>query len=429
MSDIVALQHRIRDNTAVENLQGWRVLFGISGSIAAYKAAELIRALTREGCVVQAAMTPDALRFLGAATVQGLTSRPVLVDMFTGDNSQDGMDHIAHARAADAMLIAPASAQTLARIANGLADEPVSMLACAASCPIVLAPAMNVEMWNSPATRRNADLLRSDGLTVVEPDTGELACGEQGAGRLAEPGRILAALRTALARGKESALAGLEVVVSAGATVEPIDDMRAITNLSTGKMGYAFAAAARDAGARVTLITGRASVSPPAGMAHTEEVSTVEQMRRAVLDLATGTDVFVSVAAVSDYRARKRTKGKPPRTGGALTLDLVPSPDIIAELAAAPRAPMCVAFAAESAKGAAAINAAREKIRRKAVSAIVVSPLSSSLGGDSCDLTYMRADGSLVKLGRLAKPEAASELVRLIGAQLLPQKRLLSISC
>ena len=401
-----------------------RILLGITGSVAAYKAAELVRLLTAANAQVEVAMTSAAQRFIGPATLQALSGRPVLTSMWDGP-SPDGMDHIASVRKADIMVVAPASASAIARIANGFADDVVAALASASSCPVAVAPAMNREMWARPALQRNLRTLRGDGVLVFDPGAGELACGEHGQGRLAEPAQIVAGISRLLA-GRALPLAGFSVAVSAGATVEQIDDMRVLTNRSSGKMGFALAEAAACAGAAVHLIAARVSVPVPAGMASVVNVGDVASMRRAALRLAPKVDAYASVAAVSDYRARKRVRGKLKRSDSGLSLELVPTADIIAEVAALPDKPYCVAFAAESAASEQSVKAARAKLRAKGVDAIVASPLAENLEGDSCELTFIPARGAALALGRISKRAAGDKIVQQLAKRLSKKTRLKS---
>ena len=402
----------------MSSLKGKHILLGITGSVAAYKAAHLIRLLTDAGASVQATLTPAAQHFIGIATIQALTGRPVLTDMFAGTGSPDGMDHIAAVRKADIMVIAPATASTLARIASGTADDPVAALACAATCPILLAPAMNHEMWANPAVTRNIALLRADGRQLVEPASGELACGEHGPGRLAEPTTIVAAITACLTSSiRTDSLTGRTVVVSAGATAENIDDMRILTNRSSGRMGFAIAAAARDAGAQVRLIAATTAVAPPAGMARTVIVTNVDQMHKEALRQARGADAFFAVAAVSDFRPRQRQPGKIPRQAGPLTLELEACPDVIAAVATQRNAPFCIAFAAAAGSMPTAIKAARAKMKTKGVTAIVASPIAANLGGTNCDLVFLAAR-TRVALGPQTKAAAAAQLITLVAARL-----------
>ena len=404
------------------SLDGRRILVGITGSVAAYKSCELIRLLVDAGATTQGAMTVSARHFIGATTIQALTGMPPVVDMFAGDGSPDGMDHIAAVRKADLMAIAPASASSIARMACGLADDPVSALVCAATCPVLVAPAMNREMWANPAVRRNIATLKADGRLVVEPESGSLACGEHGEGRLAEPARIVKRIGAALGAGGDggkggTGLVGRTVVVSTGATAEPIDKMRVISNRSSGKMGVAVAEAMRDAGANVSLIAAQVQVPLPSGMEMTVRATSVKDMRKAALRLCKGADAFLSVAAVSDFRPKTVHKGKIPRGDGGVSVDLVPCPDIIAEVASQPGAPYCVAFSAEASDGDEALRRARTKMRAKGVQAIIASPIAKNLGSDRCELTFL-AGRTKIRIGPASKRVAADKITALLTTRL-----------
>lgn len=397
-------------------LAGRHVLLGVAGSVAAYKAAELCRLLVDAGASVQVALTPAARAFVAPLTFQALTGRPPVIDMLAGTGSPDGMDHIAAVRAADLYVLAPATASTIARVATGLATEPVSALACAAACPILVAPAMNREMWANPAVVRNVATLRGDGRLVLDAPAGDLACGEHGPGRLSEPAAILAAI-CGLLDGAVQVLAGRTVVITTGATVEPIDAMRVLSNRSSGKMGCALAVAARDAGAQVHLLAGQVSVPLPAGLARVERVATGQDMHAAARRACRKADCYVSAAAVADFRPRRPLAGKPARGAGGLTLELEAVPDIIADIAATPAAPYCVAFAATAGDMDLALAAARAKLKAKGVDAIVASPLAANLGGDTCELAFI-AGRTTKLLGQLPKAVAADRIVGLVASRL-----------
>lgn len=383
-----------------------RVLVGVTGGVAAYKACELVRLLRQQGAEVEAAMTPAAQDFVGPATLQALSGRPVIGA--GTPTAADAMDHIAAARRADLMVIAPATATTLGKLAAGIADNAVTALACAATVPLLLAPAMNAAMWANPGLQRSLAQLRADGRSVVEPGTGELACGEYGPGRMAEPADIAAHIGAVLALS--SRLAGQEVVVTAGATAEAIDAMRVVSNRSSGRMGMAMAAAAREAGARVHLIAAHASVPPPGGLASVTAARDARSMREAALELARQADCFIGVAAVSDYRPAQAAAGKIPRRAGGMKLELEPCEDVIAAVADQKPRPYCLGFAAEAAAMPAAVKAARRKLRSKNLDAIVASPLAANLESDSCELALVRPRGHVLIEAR-DKQQAARELI------------------
>jgi phosphopantothenoylcysteine decarboxylase/phosphopantothenate--cysteine ligase len=348
------------------DLAGRFVLLGVTGSIAAYKSAELARALVAAGADVQPLMSHSAQAFLGTLTLETLTRRRPMTDPL--ELLADGrIGHIVAADSADVVLVAPATARWLAAMAAGLADDVITATCLASSAPVVVAPAMDGDMWSHPATRANADRLRSFGYTIVEPETGPLASGQSGIGRLAEPARIMAAVQGAVAgrpiRQPDAALrppplnierphdlAGWRVVVTAGGTAEPIDPVRYIGNRSSGRMGVAIAAAALERGAQVTLIHGMTSVALPSA-AHCIAAPTADEMRGAVLEALPAADALIMAAAVADFRPRQAAARKIGRSQG-LTLELEPTADILAEAAASvrklPRRPLLVGFAAET---------------------------------------------------------------------------------
>jgi phosphopantothenoylcysteine decarboxylase/phosphopantothenate--cysteine ligase len=316
-----------------------RIVLGVTGGIAAYKSCELVRRMRDEGADVQVVMTPAARQFVGTATFQALTGKPVFDDLWDG-RVPDAMGHIELSRGADAILVAPASADFLAKLANGLCDDLLSTMVLASrrsSCRLLVAPAMNVEMWEHPATRRNVATLVADGARVLGPAVGDQACGETGAGRMLEPAEILAEL---IASFHERSLAGRRVLVTAGPTYEPIDPVRGITNRSSGKMGYAIARAAWEAGAEVTLVSGPTALARPFGVRRIA-VESAQQMLDRVLDEVDAADVFVAVAAVADWRIaapspvklKKRASAEPP------TLQLANNPDILATVSSLPSPP------------------------------------------------------------------------------------------
>ena len=320
-----------------------RILLGLTGGVAAYKAAELCRLLVRQGADVRVVMTAAATQFVTATTMQALSGQAVASDLW--DRSiGNAMGHIDLSRDRDLIVVAPASADFMAKVAHGLADDLLSTLCLARECPLLLAPAMNRQMWENPATRRNADILQADGISLLGPASGEQACGEVGEGRMLEAGelaeRILATLRPKL-------LQGVHVLVTAGPTFEPIDPVRGITNRSSGRMGYAVAQAALEAGASVTLVSGPTALTPPAG-AKLVSVTSSQDMLEAVEASVAGAQVFVAVAAVADYRVRNASPRKIKKSDQALTLELEPTVDILQSVSTRPSPPFCVGFAAES---------------------------------------------------------------------------------
>jgi phosphopantothenoylcysteine decarboxylase / phosphopantothenate---cysteine ligase len=395
------------------NLQGKRILLGVTGGVAAFKAAILARELQRVGATVQVVMTEAATRFVGTATFQALTGQPVFVDPWD-ERIGDGMAHIALARQADAIVVAPASADFIARIASGLAGDLLSTICLARDCPVLLAPAMNRQMWDHPATRRNVRTLLEDGAAVLGPASGEQACGETGAGRMIEPNDIVEELDAFFT---VKCLAGRRVLVSAGPTYEPIDPVRGITNLSSGRMGFAIARACRHAGASVVLVAGPVALPTPAGV-NRIDVTTALQMRDAIhgeLD-AGPCDVFVSVAAVADWRVAQVSPGKIKKVSGATPppLVFVENPDILAEVVRRPGAPWCVGFAAESEdlerNGAA-------KRARKGVELLVANIGHQTFGRDDNELLLIDAQGSR-RLPRASKASLAAALAAEIASRL-----------
>jgi phosphopantothenoylcysteine decarboxylase/phosphopantothenate--cysteine ligase len=383
-------------------LKGKRILLGLTGGIAAYKAAELARLLVKAGTDVRVAMTESATRFVTPVTMQALSGQPVWTDLWdprVGDN----MAHIELSRDRHLIAVAPASADFLAKLAHGLADDLLSTLALARRCPLLVAPAMNVEMWGNAATQRNVAALREDGVRIAGPAAGDQACGETGPGRMLEAQEIFAEIEACFA---PKALAGRRVVVTAGPTEEPIDPVRMITNSSSGKMGYAVARAAQEAGGEVTLISGPVSLAAPAGVTRVS-VRTAREMFDAVKAATAACDLFVSVAAVADYRAANAAAQKLKKDGGTMRLELVENPDILAWVAARRNAPFCVGFAAET--GRLAANA-RAKLRKKNIPLIAANLAQRALGADENDLTLYDAQGAH-PLGRGAKIDLARKLV------------------
>ena len=356
------------------------ILLGVTGGIAAYKAAELTRLLVKDGLRVQVAMTEAATRFVGPLTFQALSGRPVLTGW--ADDTGAGMAHIDAARAADLILVAPASADFLAKLAQGLADDLLSASCLArGNVPLAVAPAMNREMWAHPATRRNVAQLKQDGVAILGPGTGEQACSEWGEGRMLEPDELRRAVLTRLRPGP---WAHCRVLITAGPTFEALDPVRGLTNLSSGKMGYAVAQAALEAGAAVTLVSGPTCLANPPAAEHVAVLS-ASQMREAVLARVPQTDIFIAVAAVADYRPAQVSPVKLKKTGAPLHLELIPNPDILAEVAALPDAPFCVGFAAETGHLA---QAAEAKRRSKHLPLLVGNLAQDTLGREDAELVF-----------------------------------------
>ncbi|MBL0166861.1 MAG: bifunctional phosphopantothenoylcysteine decarboxylase/phosphopantothenate--cysteine ligase CoaBC [Propionivibrio sp.] len=368
-------------------LTGKHIALGVSGGIAAYKAAELVRLLIKQGATVQVAMTEAATHFITPVTFQALSGNPVFTDQWD-PRVANNMAHIDLSRAADVLLIAPASADFLAKVANGLADDLLSTLTLARDCPLLVAPAMNQQMWENAATQRNIATLRSDGIAILGPACGEQACGENGLGRMLEPEEILTEL---IAHFQPRLLAGKKVLLTAGPTFEAIDPVRGITNLSSGKMGFALARAAREAGAEVTLVCGPVSQPTPSGIKRVD-VTSAHEMHAAVMQCAAAQDVFIGVAAVADYRPKLASEHKIKKDGASATpIELVQNPDILADVAALPAPPLCVGFAAESRNLA---DYAQKKRAAKKIPLIVGNLVQHGFGGDDTMLTLFDDDGA-----------------------------------
>lgn len=395
-------------------LTGKRILLGLTGGIAAYKAAELTRLLKRAGADVRVVMSEAAGRFITPLTLQALSGQPVWTDLWDA-RVADGMAHIELSRDRDLIVVAPASADFLAKAANGLADDLLSTLCVARRCPLLVAPAMNVEMWENATTQRNVARLAEDGVHLAGPAAGEQACGEVGLGRMLEPAQLLGEIDALLG---PRPLEGKRVLVSAGPTQEPIDPVRVITNLSSGKMGYAVAQAAREAGAEVTLVSGPVALRAPAGVARVD-VRTAEEMFQAVNKAAPQSDVFISVAAVSDYRVKSPSVRKIKKANGAaLTLELEENPDILAYVAGMKNGPFCVGFAAESEDLA---KHAKEKRARKNVPLLAANLAQDALGGDD-NAIRLYDDRGEHDLGRGSKLELARKLVAHVAGMLPGRK-------
>ena len=382
---------------------GKSVVLGVTGGIAAYKAAQLTRDLQRQGFEVQVVMTEAARGMVTPATFQALSGKPVYSDMWDA-SIPDNMAHIEVSRGKDAIVIAPATADFIAKLANGLADDLLSTLCLARECPLIVAPAMNRQMWQNAATRRNVERLVRDGVTVLGPASGDQACGEVGMGRMLEAHEIAESVAGLLA---PRLLDGARVLITAGPTFEPIDAVRGITNRSSGKMGYAIARAAVNAGARVTLISGPVNLSAPAGAGVTQVVTAAE-MFDAVKRNTAHADIYIGVAAVADYRVDKPRRHKIKKTDSRqLDLRLVPNPDILAWIAARPNPPFCVGFAAESRN----LDAnADEKRRRKKVPLMVANLAQEAIGSDENEVTLLDDRGTH-KLPRASKEAVARQLI------------------
>lgn len=391
-------------------LSGKRIVLGITGGIAAYKSAELVRLLVKAGACVHVVMTEAATRFVTPLTFQALSGNPVLTDPWAPQVA-DGMAHIHLSRQADALLVAPATANYIAKTASGLADDLLSTLTLARTCPLLVAPAMNRQMWENPATQRNIATLRDDGVFLLGPAAGAQACGDNGPGRMLEADEILAGL---IAFFQPKHLAGKRVLITAGPTFEAIDPVRGITNLSSGKMGFALARAAQEAGAAVTLVCGPVCLPTPLGVTRIDVTSALD-MHAAVMQHVAGQDVFIGVAAVADFRPHQVAGEKIKKDGNQPPpVELLQNPDILAEVATLPRPPLCVGFAAESCNLA---EYAEKKRRAKKIPLIVGNLIQDGFGGDENTLILFD-DGGQTRLPPAPKLELARHLMAHIATLL-----------
>jgi phosphopantothenoylcysteine decarboxylase/phosphopantothenate--cysteine ligase len=394
------------------DLSGKRILLGITGGIAAYKAAELTRLFVKAGADVRVVMTESACRFITPVTLQALSGKAVFTDMWD-PRVPDGMGHIELSRDRDVVVVAPATTDFLAKLANGLGDDLLSTLCLARRSPLLVAPAMNVEMWQNAATKRNLEHLRADGVAILGPTEGDHADREGGMGRMLEPEEIFAAVAAAVG---PKGLIKKKVLITAGPTYEPIDTVRGITNQSSGKMGYAVAQAAAEAGAEVTLVSGATSLKAPAGVERVD-VLTAAEMHDAVMKRAKRADVFIAVAAAADYRPADPKSHKIKRGNGHLSLELAPNPDILAEVAALPKGPFCVGFAAETEN---LMANAQVKRKKKGIPLLAANLAHQTFGKDTNALTLFD-DGGVHELPRAPKIVLARQLVEHI-AKMLPRR-------
>jgi phosphopantothenoylcysteine decarboxylase/phosphopantothenate--cysteine ligase len=367
------------------NLQSKKLVLGITGGIAAYKAAELLRLLVKAGCDVQVVMTDSACEFITPTTMQALSGKPVFTGMWD-TNIDNGMPHIELSRGVDAILIAPTSAEFIAKLLHGRADDLLSTLCLARDCPLLVAPAMNKQMWENPATQRNISQLKADKIEVLGPDAGEQACGEVGLGRMLEASEIFDLLN---AYFTPKLLSGKRILITAGATLEMMDPVRGITNLSSGKMGYAIAKMAANMGAEVTLVSG-ASTLPIPQKVENISASSADEMYQAVMKNVLNQDIFISVAAVADYSPVKTSTHKIKKNEATLTLELKRNKDILAEVANLPNAPFCVGFAAETQD---LIQHAEQKRISKKLPLLVANLVSESMGQDKANVTLLDDNG------------------------------------
>mgnify|MGYP001312284530 FL=1 len=384
-----------------------RIVLGITGGIAAYKAAEITRLLRKSAVDVQVVMTEAATRFITPVTMQSLSGNPVFSDSWD-PRIANNMAHIELSRGADAILIAPATADFLAKLAHGIAGDLLSTLCIARqpTCPLLVAPAMNREMWESPPMQRNIDLLRRDGVTIVGPDEGDQACGETGPGRMVEPDVLAWTILGRVALRESQSLAGYHALVTAGPTFEPIDPVRGITNSSSGKMGYAIAEALRDAGANVVLVSGPTNLAAPMFVKKVG-VRTSSEMFDAVKQHFTDVDLFFAVAAVADYTPASPQTQKIKKSGAPVTIELAPTVDILAWAASQEDGPFCVGFAAESEN---VVENARIKRERKRIPMIVANSALQAIGSDNNLVTIVDATGEY-QIPQASKSQVARQIV------------------
>ncbi len=366
-------------------LSGKRIVLGVTGGIAAYKAAELTRLLVKAGAQIEVVLTEAGARFVGAVTFQALSGKPVWSDLWDA-RMANNMAHIDLSRAADAVVVAPASADFLAKLAQGRADDLLTTLCLAREVPLLAAPAMNRQMWEHPATCRNVQQLQGDGVRLLGPAEGDQACGETGFGRMLEAEELFDEIVAFL---QPKPLLGQRLVITAGPTFEPLDPVRGITNSSSGKMGYALARAAYQAGAQVVLVSGPVSLPAPRGVERLA-VTTAAQMRDAVMSRVESAHVFIGVAAVADYRPASAALQKIKKSGETLNIALTPNVDILAEVAALPEPPFCVGFAAESER---LDEYAEAKRQAKRLPLVVGNLVKDGLGGDNNVVVLYDAGG------------------------------------
>jgi phosphopantothenoylcysteine decarboxylase/phosphopantothenate--cysteine ligase len=394
-------------------LEGRKIVLGLTGGVACYKAAEFARSLGKAGASVQVVMTAAATQFITTVTMQAVTGRTVFADQWDA-RIPNNMPHIDLTRDADAIVIAPCSADFMSKLARGGCDDLLSTLCVArpATLPLMVAPAMNVEMWQNPATRRNVAQLREDGIAILGPAAGEQACGEVGMGRMLEPEQLL---EEVIASFVPKSLAGRKVLITAGPTFEPIDPVRGITNLSSGKMGYAIARAAREAGAEVLLVSGPTALPAPYGVQRID-VTTAGDMHAAVMARVAGQDAFIAVAAVADWRVANASDQKLKKDGDgsmpALTFEQ--NPDILASVAALPNKPYCVGFAAESER---LLEYGKAKRERKGIPLLVGNIGPQTFGSDRNELVLFDEHGH-VALPAADKRHLARQLVAEIARRL-----------
>ncbi|HEX2269968.1 MAG TPA: bifunctional phosphopantothenoylcysteine decarboxylase/phosphopantothenate--cysteine ligase CoaBC [Pyrinomonadaceae bacterium] len=391
----------------------YNIALGVCGGIAAYKAVEILRGLQRAGCTVRVAMTRRACEFVQPLTFRALSGSHVVVDDYAPDNP-DPIAHITFSQTADLLIVAPATANMIAKFAHGVADDFLSSTYLACFAPVLVAPAMNTTMWEHPATQRNLDRLRADGVHITEPDAGEMACGTIGPGRLSEPDRIVAAALDLLASSRKKDLTGERFLITVGATREEIDPVRFISNRSSGRMGFALAEAALQRGAEVTVVSGITTVAPPSGVKLVQALS-AEDMSQAVAKESGGASVFIGAAAIADYRPRQRAGEKIKKSEETLTLTLERTPDVLSQVAASrSNGMLVVGFAAETEN---VVENAAQKLKSKNLDAIIANDVSRSDSGFDTTtnaITIITKNSDPLALPVMSKREAANRVLDVI---------------
>ena len=403
-------------STDLQGSSGKNVALGVCGGIAAYKAVEILRGLQKAGCNVRVAMTKRACEFVQPLTFRALSGSHVVVDDYAPDNP-DPIAHITFSQTTDLLIVAPATANIIAKFANGVADDFLSSTYLACTAPVLIAPAMNTTMWEHPATQRNLQQLRADGVHFVDPDAGEMACGTIGPGRLSEPEQVVAAALKILAGSKSPAvndLSGERILITVGATREEIDPVRFISNRSSGRMGFAIGEAARKRGAEVTAVVGVTTVSPPPGIRIVKALS-ADEMAQAVARESNNASIFIGTAAIADYRPAQRAEQKIKKSNDSITLTLERTPDVLSQVAAARTNGMLViGFAAETEN---VVEHAQQKLLNKKLDAIVANDVSradSGFDSETNAITIITSDSEPIKLPVLSKREAADRILDVI---------------
>ncbi len=379
-----------------------KIILGVTGGIAAYKVGELIRLLKKNGADIQVVMTKSATKFVSPLTLQALSGKPVLENMWEPSKG-NGMEHINQSRASDLIIIAPASANFIAKVSQGIADDLLTNICLARNCPLLIAPSMNREMWGNPATKRNISLITKDGITISGPDNGEQACGEEGMGRLVNEKVLLLDIKKSLS---VQLFKNKNILISCGGTVENIDDARAITNLSSGKMGFSIAESAYAYGANVTLVCGRTDEKPPLGI-KSFYASNHKTMKQVILEKVKNNDIFISVAAISDYLP-KAVLGKLKKKNTRITLELEKSDDILYEVSLNNENLFCVGFSAESEK---IIKNSQDKLKNKKLDMIVANSIKESMGKESAEI-YLIDHLGVTNIVKKSKKELSKDILK-----------------